>query len=702
MRAQEFHSRAFFASIALILGGCGARIPDGKNAISAVELRGVEAPEDIAPRLATKPTRTLAGMEGFYDYETLDEPALQKDLLRIERELRRRGYYSAKVSAARVIHEGEKHVRVEIQVEQGEPVIIRKLVTTGLAKLPFEAAEAASQQNKLRIGKRFDEDEFEAAKQEIANTLSNHGYAHARVKGTARVDLAANSAEVRITAEPGVSVTIGAIEFEGLKELEESPVRRIFGKARAALFQLGVFSRVEVTADLSDANQTVVPLKVKLKESTFKDITLGAGVRLDLLRLAAVGQGSWTHRNFFGGLRKFTIATRPGLTFFPTSIDNLRAPTRTLPENFATVRLEQPGLFEARTRAFIEGGYNISPLLYPLPEESDPREERIIGYNEVTSAIGAERAFFSGALTTSLAFHAQTNVPFYYQGDERGVNGLEPVTVTYPELKTALDFRDDPIQPTQGALLTNSLQVAIPFQKDQVFDVRIEPEVRGFLPLDQDRRIILAARVGTGLVFPQNYGCTLTSDSPDECSDVVSSEEDPHQEADVIRDQHKLLFRAFYSGGPGSNRGYPYRRIGPQGPIGFLLPEDVTCEDTGGALPSACIRPLGGFTMWEASLELRYRAFENWSFVTFIDASDVTSGVMSYSLAKPHISVGPGMRYLSPVGPIRVDVGWRVPGLQRLSDDDNQPKPDVADVEPYASHTWAQGFALHILIGEDF
>src|SRR5690606_2626340 len=145
----------------------------------------------------------------------------------------------------------------------------------------------------------FDEDRYEEAKQDVADSLANFGYAYARVGGRARVDLAAHRAEVVISATPGQRCVFGEIKIEGLKDLDEEKIRQLVGIkpgrqysveqihiARATLFDLGVFARAEVTPSLDDPTQVEVPLTVRVEESTFKDVTLGAGARLDLLRLA--------------------------------------------------------------------------------------------------------------------------------------------------------------------------------------------------------------------------------------------------------------------------------------------------------------------------------------------------------------------------------------------------------------------------------
>jgi outer membrane protein insertion porin family/translocation and assembly module TamA len=158
------------------------------------------------------------------------------------------------------------------------------------------------------------------------------------------------------------------------------------------------------------------------------------------------------------------------------------------------------------------------------------------------------------------------------------------------------------------------------------------------------------------------------------------------------------LFRAFYSGGPNSNRGYPYHTVGPHGSIGFLVPTGANCFAD--PLPSVCERPLGGLTLWEASLEARIPFPIDaplWG-VLFVDASDLNKDVGTLRLNVPHLSPGFGLRYMTPVGPIRLDVGWRVPGAQMLGkrelpEDEGKPGPDLFGLFPGA---------VHLAIGEAF
>ena len=49
---------------------------------------------------------------------------------------------------------------------------------------------------------------------------------------------------------------------------------------------------------------------------------------------------------------------------------------------------------------------------------------------------------------------------------------------------------------------------------------------------------------------------------------------------------------------------------------------------------------------------------------TFCDTSDVSADRHTLRLNYPHLSCGLGLRYDTPIGPVRLDVGYRIPGAQ--------------------------------------
>jgi outer membrane protein assembly factor BamA len=705
--------RAVVGLLMLAAGPAGCRAWPTQPVVSEVDVKGVETVPfgALHDKLATTESPLLFGVfPRVLEYSTYDPAVLAKDLERMERWCRTRGFYEAKVQVARVVHTDGHHVRVEVEVSLGEPVTVRRVDSRGLALLPPNVVSPAVHAIELEEGEVFDEDRFEADKQNLSRVLLNQGYAFSKVTGKAAVDIAAHAADVSYAVELGPRARFGSVRIQGLGELPETPVRATLDvhegdvysaaeieDAKTALLSLGVFTSVEIAEDRSHPESASVPLLVTVHASKLRAVRLGGGARFDVLRLAAHLSTGWEDRNFLGGLRHLSVELRPGVTFFPTRIPTggapLWAPFRMLPEFHVRTALRQPSLLEARTAGFLTAEYNVYPVLYPLPAHEDPKNEPVLGYNDIKMSGGVERAFFGHHLTLTPSYNWQAYYPFYYRGHM--ANGLDPVRVSFPDILTALDFRNDPLEPTRGFYFSNSLQVAGYLFQGTVNDVRIRPEVRAYTRGALGRRSVFAVRLGFGFLFPGNYGSSLNSSTALGQAAAVNP-----QDPAVVRDQQKLLLRAFYSGGPNSNRGYQLRGVGPQGPIGFLVPSGVSgvnCATTTMPLPSGCIRPLGGLTLWELSLETRFPIAGDFQGALFVDSSDVTREAASIRLNYPHMSPGFGLRYLTPVGPLRFDVGFRPPYLQWLGHRDlpaseAQPDQDLFGVP----------MSIDIAIGEAF
>jgi outer membrane protein assembly factor BamA len=682
--------------------------------VSKIELSGADDvdTEPLVEGLATAETPLLFGViPGVLEYSTYDPGVLAKDLERAERFLRARGYYEAKVTATRVVHTDEHHVRVEIEVHQGELVKVRRVDPAGIALLPVEIVGSAVSALRMKPGDAFDEAAFDADKQRLLRVLNDGGFAFAKIQAKGRVDIPRHSADISYGVELGPRSRFGAVTLQGLDEIPEGPVRDTLAirsgdpystseveDAQKALVNLGVFSNVEIQEDRSHPESGVVPLTVRVRESKLRTVRLGGGGRFDSVRLSGHLRVGWEDRNFLGGMRRFTVEARPGLTFFPTRLDPpIHAPTKLLPEVRARTELRQPSFLEGRTTGFVSGEYNLFPVLYPLPDGIDPEQEPIIGYHQVVASTGVERAFFGQHLTVIPSYNWQLNLPISYQKELQP--GLDQIRVSFPELFTALDFRDDPIRTTRGAYISNELQVAGYVFGGTVDDVRIKPEVRVYTRGALGKNSVFAARATVGFLFPGNYGQTLNPTDAQLADPTYGPENE-----NVVRDQQKLLMRAFYSGGPSSNRGYPYRSVGPHGPIGFLVPSNVNSNDcrlqgrSVEDLPQGCIRPLGGLSLWELSLETRAPISKSWEGVLFVDASDLTTDIGKLRVNVPHISPGFGLRYLTPVGPLRLDVGFRPPYLQHLG----QKELDEEDGSPGEPFLGVLPASLFLAIGEAF
>src|SRR6202044_3378803 len=161
MRFFSFHALALLAALALSVG-C-TYVPTGRSAIDTVSVHGADAirPGDITDRLATTESPKFLGlMRGIvYDYSIYDDSVLQRDLARVERYYRGRGYLDVHARAARVTHISPTHVRVDIVVDEGQPTLNRLVEVDGLDALPPADAEAVREvaRKALPTDARFDE-----------------------------------------------------------------------------------------------------------------------------------------------------------------------------------------------------------------------------------------------------------------------------------------------------------------------------------------------------------------------------------------------------------------------------------------------------------------------------------------------------------------------------------------------------------------
>lgn len=200
----------------------------------------------------------------------------------------------------------------------------------------------------------------------------------------------------------------------------------------------------------------------------------------------------------------------------------------------------------------------------------------------------------------------------------------EKVTSTLLGLPVALrqDTTDSLLDPTRGFRLaigtTPTKQLGGPGAQWLMLD----NSVSGYADLSRvfdaearRGRIVAAARVRVGNIV----GATLDDLPPDQ---------------------------RLYAGGGGSVRGYKFQSVGP-------LDED---DD-----------PLGGRSAMEVNTELRLKVTDTIGVVPFVDVGSVDTSAIPRFSEDVAIGAGLGVRYYSPVGPIRADLA--VPMSKRPSDD---------------------------------
>lgn len=166
------------------------------------------------------------------------------------------------------------------------------------------------------------------------------------------------------------------------------------------------------------------------------------------------------------------------------------------------------------------------------------------------------------------------------------------------------DTRNDALDPTGGARL--ALQLA-PYYDTMETDYAFFKgrfTSSGYLPVAMKSRLVLAGQVAVGAIT----GGVREAIPADEL---------------------------FYAGGGGSIRGYAFQSVGP-------LAEG---------------EPLGGRSVLELSAELRLKVTDRLGLVVFLDGGSAFEGNRLDTGEELRWGAGAGLRYFTPVGPIRLDIG---------------------------------------------
>jgi outer membrane protein assembly factor BamA len=682
-----------------------ATLPARRYATESISVTGNAAIDDadILERIATRATPRFLGLfQGvMYDYEVFDRYVLERDLQRIERYYRARGFYRSHVRAGRVFDSGRNEIRIEIVVEEGPPTLVGRVDVHGLEGTSAEVAMDAQSEvaSAVDIGDRFEEESFDVAAKELQQLFADNGHAYVKIKRAADVDVTRDLASLGFWVEPGPVVHLGQIDIKGLGKIPEEQIRLTMQlepgdlyslselqSAERALLDLGVFSSVSVKPDLEHRSSArasdmagadddakgaqgviqTVPIHVEVQQSRFRSVHLGGGLQVDSQRTDLHLVAGWEDRNLFGGLRNFLVEFVPGAVIYPTRLPDLEAPERLLPQARLRFEFRQPNFLEAITAGVIRAQGSLSPVL--LSSERDPAAP-ILGYRDLRASAGLERSIY-WKLFGSLTHNVQVNDPFTYAGTLD--SALDTAVVSYPELFLRLDARDDRMEPKKGAYASTTLQFA--GIGGDARDFKVQPEARVYVPLGG--RYNFAARGSFGLLFAENYGDTIAGNATDNQYTIPEA-----ARPTVVRDIQLMYLRGFFAGGPGSNRGYALRDIGPRGQVPFYNPGQSTAEQAagcGGTDPGPnCNLPLGGFTLWELSGEFRFPLLGELRGAIFADAADVSPDAVDFRFDRPHLSGGLGFRYGTPIGPVRFDIGYRIPGLQAPSGEDEYEPNDI-------------------------
>jgi len=544
---------------------------------------------------------------------------------------------------------------------------VRIIGTTGVPEADLRAKLT------LTAGAPFYEPLVGADREAIAGVLTDRGYDRSRVVSTLAPIAGQPVVDVTYDIAPGDLVRVGQILVVGNRRTATETIRRaltlqpgdplglaeIFESQRR-LRALGLFRRVTIT-DVGEGGEPRRDLVVTVDEAAPTSIGYGAGVEA----------GRYLRQDTPGGQASERIELA-GRGFFEVGRQNLWGSNRSV-NLFTRVSLRPSGVAQASGGS--DFGFNEYRVLMSFRDPSvfDVADTRITGYfeqavrssfNFVRRGILAEGARRFKDRLTIVGSYSLSQVRLFDERiapeDRPDIDRLFP-QVRISKFQGALrrDTRDDLLDPTRGLVIGVDGDVAARSIWSQVGFVKGYGEVFTYRTISTRRRVVVAGGARLGLARGFEREAPRVSESG---SVVVGPDGEPI--IDVVTDLPAS--ERFFTGGDTSVRGFARDSLGDAGtldPNGF---------------------PTGGNALAVFNAELRAPIWRELGGVVFLDAGNVFRRATDLDLGALRASAGFGFRYKSPVGPVRVDFGFRLGSRRGL--------PNVD--EP--------GYAIHFSIGQAF
>ena len=539
-------------------------------------------------------------------------------------------------------------VRVVVEVVEGQPTTVGTVAFDGVTA--FSTAELSSQVS-VRPGMPYYGPRLRADATALLVHYLNEGYEMVQVEVSPRFDETEAIADVTFLVREGPQVLVDHVLVVGNRQISASTIRGELAlrpaeplgrdevdETRRRLTALGLFRRIELR-EFSHGGGNRRDVVIVVDEAPATRVGYGAGVEASQrLRATAGGaaaeQLEFAPRGFFEiGRRNLWGKNRSLDLFTRVSVRRTDDATAEMPQSgfgFNEYRLllnyREPRAFRRSGDLFVSGFVDqvIRPSFDLFSRGVNAELRRAIG-RRMTTRVGY-----------TYGLNRVTNEQLQPE-DRPLVDRLFPeVTLSVVSSGLVRDTRADPLEPTGGSLLAADVEMAFRGMGSAVGFAKTV--LQGFLYRQLPGELVFA----TGARFGLARGFTLTLPAVPTFvlnEDGVLVQQGGDQVA-VLQDLPAS--ERFFAGGDSTVRGFALDRLG-DGP---------TIDGNG--------FPTGGNAMIVLNSELRVPVAGPLQVVGFLDAGNVFDRVSSVSLGRVRGAAGFGVRYRSPVGPVRVDLGFKL------------------------------------------
>lgn len=585
---------------------------------------------------------TFFNEKGYYVSET----EIKRDVIRIQRFYNKRGFNDVKVSYR--LEDGKPLWRKTLifSIVEGSPIIIDS-VHVNIDTTPKDSLLITSNKDfqkvlrsaSFRKSNRFEIVEIPETEGDISLALRNLGFAYAETKILAEVDSLRKLATVNIQLTTGPRARFDSILVEGETTLPEKYIARETGITK------GVFYNEK---DLRDAQRELFNhhlfrfALVSVPEQP-QDTTLNVLIRVKEMPLRSV--------QIKAGLGNFDrveppIAPRNVYRVFRGEIVWIYRNVRQKGERFRT---------SLRVSGFEQNfGFDyLFPYLYNT-------KSSFITTPFVQHKIESSYEIIRGGLTNNFIYEHSQNLTssFGYefsnnQEVSRKVKAILPDSVlTYNVSSFRLNayYTKGLKGERQGWVVQPYGEISGTFSESSFRFQKLSLDVRRYTEISPS--LVLAARLSGGGIFSAKKD-SLPQD---------------------IR---------FFTGGTSSVRGWSRQNLGPK--------EVIT--DSTGAFQSYV--PVGGDAFFNFNVEFRQQLdamLKGFGIAAFFDGGQVWRSLSAIDTRTLQFGTGAGIRYKSPIGPIRLDIAYKL-------------NPTKQDLNIYKGINYGSNWnrwGIHLSVGQAF